>query len=100
MLEAVPVGVERRVREPVRTREVDDDGVGRSLHPSRPLVIEAPEDELRAGTGGVRIRDERRNVAVQARVESACRPAGKRVRAKGDELELRVREDAVERLLA
>ena len=90
VLEAVPRGIERGLREPVRAREVDDDGVGRRFERSRPLVVEAAEDELRPGTGGLRVRDERRHVAVQARVEGACRLTGERVRAEGDELELRV----------
>ena len=40
------------------------------------------------------------HLAVQARIERAGRLTGERVRAERDELELRVREDAVERFLA
>ena len=58
MLEAVPRRIERWVREAVRAREVDDDGVDRSLERGGPLVVEAPEDELRAGIDSVRVLDE------------------------------------------
>ena len=100
MLEAVPLRIERGVVEPVRAREVDDDGVGRRLERRRPLVLEAAEDELGSGRERLVVRDERRQRAVQPRVEDARGRAGERVGAERDELQLRVREHAVERLLA
>ena len=71
MLEPVPLRIERGVVEPVRAREVDDDGVGRRLERCRPLVLEAAEDELGAGRERLVVGDERRQRAVQARVEHA-----------------------------
>ena len=91
VLESVPRRVERGLCQPVRAREIDDSGLGRSRERGSPLVVEAPEDELCAGAGSVRIRNERRHVAVQAWVESARRLTGERIRAEGDERELRVR---------
>jgi hypothetical protein len=100
MLEAVPGRIERGIREPVRAREIDEDGVGRSCERGSPLVLEAAEDELGAGRKRHLVRRERGQRSVQARVEHARRRAGERVGAQRDELELRMREHAIERLLA
>ena len=99
MLEAVPGGIERGVVEPVRAGKVDHDGVRRRLERGRPLVVEAAEDELRTGPERLVVGDECRQRAVQAWVEDARGRAGERVGAERDELELRVRQHAVERLL-
>jgi hypothetical protein len=100
MLEAVPSGVERGVVEPVRTGEVDDDGARRRLERRRLLVAQACEDDLGARRERLRVRDERRQVPVQPDVERRGTSPRERVGAEGDELELRVREHPVERLLA
>ena len=84
----------------MRAGEIDDDHVGVRVQQRRPLVVEAAEDQLRACRDGGVVRDERRHVAVQPRVEHARTLAGERVGAERDELELRVREHAVEGLLA
>ena len=72
MLEAVPGGVERGVGEPVRAGEVDDDRAGGRLERRGPLVLQAGEDELRAGRESLVVARERRQGAVQARIEGAC----------------------------
>ena len=77
MLEAVPLGVERRVAEAMRAGEVDDDLGVRRLERGRLLVPEADEDDVRAGRERLGVRDERRQVAVQARVERST-PAARR----------------------
>ena len=81
------------------TREVDDDGVGRGLERGGALVVEAAEDEVGARRERGLVVDERRQAAVEARVERRRGRAGERVRAERDELELRMGEDTVERLL-
>ena len=102
VLEPVPLGVGAG-GEPVRAGEVDDDGVRGRLELGGGLVVEAAEDEL--GTGGERlaVRDEGRQravaVAAESGIERRDRPSRERLRPDGDELQLRVREHAVERLL-
>ena len=99
MLEAVPGGVERGVREAVGAGEVDDDRAGRRLEHRRALVAEAGEDDVRAGRERLLVRDEGRQRAVQPDVERRGRLARERVGAEGHDLELRMAERAVERLL-
>ena len=102
VLEPVPLGVGAG-GEPVRAGEVDDDGVRGRLELGGGLVVEAAEDEL--GTGGERlaVRDEGRQravaVAAESGIERRDRPSRERLRPERDELQLRVREHAVERLL-
>ena len=64
------------------------------------IVAEAGEDDVGAGGERLLVRDERGQRAVQADVERGGRAAGERVRAEGDDLELRMPEHAVEHLLA
>src|SRR5581483_2504265 len=99
VLEPVPLGIERR-REPVRAGEVDDDGIRRRLEGGGALVPETEEEDVRAARGRLRVRDERGQRAVQAHVERRRALPRERVRAEGGDLELRMREHAVERLLA
>jgi len=89
-----------RVGEAMRAGEVDDDRVGRRLDGGRALVPDTEEDDVRAGGERLVVRDESRQRAVQPQVERRSRVARKRVGAEGDDLELRVPQDAVERLLA
>ena len=102
VLEPVPLGVGVG-GEPVRAGEVDDDGVRGWLELGGGLVVEAAEDELRAGLERLAVRDERRQravaVAAEPGVERRDRPARERLRPDGDELQLRMRKHAVERLL-
>src|SRR3954471_20395234 len=102
MLEAVPLRVERRVRDPVRARQVDDHAVGRRLELGGAPVRGEEEDDARAAPQRLVVRDEhrQRSVAREARVERGRRLSGLRVGAERDRLELRVVEDAVERLLS
>ena len=101
--EAVPGVVLAGVRQPVRTREIDDDAAGGSVELGRLLVGQA--DDRHVGLAGERgrVRDQPRHapaaVPVQARIEGACVLTGQRVGPDRVELELRVMEDAVERLL-
>src|SRR5207244_4881787 len=83
----------------VRAREVDDDRVVRRLEGRSVLVAEADEEHVGAARQRVGIRDECRQRAVQPDVESGCRLVGQRVRAERDDLEVRVGEHPVERLL-
>ena len=64
------------------------------------VAVEAEEEDVRAGGGGLGVRRERGEGAVEPRVERGRRPAGERVRAERDRLEPGVREHPVERLLA
>jgi len=80
--------------------QVDDDRARRRLEGGGLVAVEAEEEEVRPGGGRAVVRRERRQAAVEPRVERGRRPAGERVRAEGDRLELRVREHPVERLLA
>ena len=79
MLEAVPLGVEGGVGQAMRAGEVDDDGVVRRLERGGLLVVEAGEDDVRAGLKRRVIRHERREVAVQPHVERRGRPPGQGV---------------------
>ena len=100
MGEAVPLVVGRRVGQPVRAGEVDDDGTGRRLERRCALVAQAAEHELRAARERLVVGDERRQAEPrQARVERVGGRAGERVGAERVQLELRVGEHAVERLL-
>ena len=76
---------------------------GRRLELRRPLVVEADEDEVGAASQRLLVRNERGRpagpVAGEAGVESARGLPGERVRAEREQVELGVREDAVERLL-
>ena len=100
MLEAVPLRVERRVLESVRAGKVDDDRAGGRLERGRPLVAEAEEDQVRARRRRLVVTREGRQRPVQPHVERRGGRAGERVRAERHDLELRVAERAVERLLA
>ena len=99
VLEAVPGGVERGVPEAVGAGQVDDDRVLWWLEHCGPIVAEAGEDDVRAGRERLLVRDEGGERAVQPDVERRGRFALERVRAEGDDLELRMAERAVERLL-
>ena len=100
MLEAVPLGVERRVAQAVRAGEVDDDLGVRRLERRRLLVAEAEEDDVRAGGERLRVRRRTRAGSPFRRGSSAeARLPGERVRAERDRLEVGVREHPVERLL-
>ena len=109
---AEPLGA--RVREAVplvvaaRRRAGDARRRGRRRHPGRDLVDrrrglvrEAEDRHVRLVRERLGVRDEVRACrrAVEPRVERARGLARERVRADGDELELRVPEHAVERLL-
>ena len=85
----------------MRAGEVDDDAARGRLERRRPLVVEAHEDDVGAARERLLVRHERGQpaaVAGEARVEREA-AAGERVRAERDELELGMREHAVERLL-
>src|SRR6478736_7978434 len=98
MLEPVPLRVERRV-EAVRAGEIDDDCTGRRDERGGALVAETEKEDVGAARGCLLVRDEGGQRAVQPDVEGGGRRACERVRAESDDLELRVRKDAVERLL-
>ena len=79
MLEAVPRGVVLGAPEPVRARQVDDDGVGRRHECGRALVVEAAKDEVWAGvaSAAASVTKFGRLELLEARVERAqraCRP--------------------------
>ena len=80
--------------------QVDDDGVGRRLE----LDVTADEDERSAGSEclgvGYEAGDTAVTVAREARVERRSRLSGVRVAAERKQLEIGMREDAIERLLA
>jgi hypothetical protein len=99
MLEAVPLLILQRVAKAVRARQVDDDVGVRRLEAGRRLVAQADEDDVGAGAQRLGVRHERRQVAVEARVEGRRALAGERVRPEGDRLEPWVREHAVQGLL-
>src|SRR5260221_625358 len=99
MLEAVPLRVETRVAETVCAGEVDDDVGVRRLERGGLLVPEADEDDVRARGEGLAVRDERRQVAVQTRVQRRRSPAGERVGSERDRLEVWMRQEPVEGLL-
>ena len=84
----------------MRAGEVDDHRVGGRVECRGGIVVEAEEDHIDVLAGCLGIRHEGGQRPVQARIERACGPAGERVGAERDELELRVPEHAVERLLA
>ena len=84
----------------MRAGKVDDDRAGGRLEGGRPFVAETEEEDRGARRGGLVIRDEARQRAVQPHVERRGARAGKRVGAERDELDLRMGEQAVERLLA
>src|SRR5439155_24512411 len=99
MFEAVPLGVEARVAQAVRAREVDDHvGLwrveGRGL-----LVAEAEENDVGAGCERILVRDERRQASVEPRVERGGALPGERVGAERYRLQRRVREDAIQGFL-
>ena len=100
VLEAVPGRIESRIGEPVRAAQVDDDGAVRRLERGGALVIEAAEDELRACGERLVVRNEVGHVRAEPRIERRGRLSRERVGSERDELELRVCEHAVERLLA
>ncbi len=97
---AVPRLGNGRIGQPVRPREVDHDGVGRRLECGGGLVREAEEEHVGVTRRGSRIRDERRQRAVETRVEATGRLPGERLGTERDELQVGVREHPVERLLA
>jgi hypothetical protein len=68
--EAVPAVVKGAVAKPVPAGEVDDHGVGGRLEGRRLVVPETDEEHVGAARQRVRIRDERRQRAVQPDVES------------------------------
>src|SRR6185437_4695969 len=78
--------------------QVDDDGVGRRLE----LDVTADEDERSAGSEclgvGYEAGDTAVTVAREARVERRSRLSGVRVAAERKQLEIGMREDAIERL--
>ena len=87
-----------RRREPVGAGEIDDDRVGAGgSSGAASSCAEAREHELGVGCERPRVRNERRQVAVESDVERGRGAPRQRVRAERDELELRVREHAVER---
>src|SRR3981081_2772088 len=81
-------------------REVDDDCVRRRLEGGRLVMTQAEEEHVGTACQRFTVRDERGQGAVQSEIERRRRLPGEGVRAERDDLELGVREDPVERLLA
>ena len=104
MDEAVPRVVRERVAEPVTAGEVDDDALHGRIERGGVLVAEAEEDDVGAAGERLVVRDEGGSVggAVprQTRVERARGLPRQRVRPERDQVELRMREHPVERLLS
>ena len=98
--EAVPLLGQGLVGEPVDAAEIDHDRACGRLERGRLLVPEAEEDRLGAARARLEVRGEHRHRAVEPRVERVGGPAGERIRPERDQLELRMREHPVERLLA
>src|SRR5207245_4514474 len=102
-LEPVPGLVVARLVQPVGAGQVDHDPARGRLEPRGALVVEADEDDVGAALQGRLVRDEVRDplaaVPVQAGIELGGAPAGEAVRADGVQVELGMREHAVERLL-
>ena len=90
----VPPLRERVVAQPVDAAEVDDDRVGWWAEEGGVVAAEAEEDHVGPAPGRVGVRAEDRQRAVQARVERLRRPAGERVGAERDRLELGVARSA------
>ncbi len=104
VLEPVPVAIHLRVGEAVCAGQVDDDAAHRRLEPGSFRVREAEERDVGAGVQCRLVRDEPRHpapaVAAEPRIERRRGLAGEGVRPECVQLECRVREDAVQRLLA
>ena len=84
----------------MRAGEVDDDRVARWVDRRRLLVSQAEEEDVGVGCERLLVSHERGQLGVhEARVERGRGPPRQRVGAERDRLELRVRENAVERLL-
>ena len=87
----------------MRAGQVDDDAAGGGSTARGLLVREAEEDDVGAAREGRIVRDEAGNpappVAAEPRVEGVRRLAGEGVRAERVELEARMCEHPVERLL-
>jgi hypothetical protein len=98
VLEAVPLRIRGR-RESVRARQIDDDAVASDLRRRRRLVVETQERQRRCGIDRLLLTHEGRQRSVEPDVESRRGRTGERVRAEGHDVELRMQEDAVERLL-
>src|SRR6185295_13824281 len=88
----------------VSARQVDDDAAWRRLEARGFLVREAEERDVGSRMERSLVRDEPRHAAPavppEAGIEGRGRLAGERVRAEGIQLEGRVREHAIQRLLA
>ncbi len=88
----------------MRAGKIDHDPARRRVDRRRPFVREAEEDHVGSGRKGRVVRDEARHatpaVAPEPRVERRRGVAGERVGAEGVQLEGRMGEHAVERLLA
>ena len=82
----------------MRTGEIDHHGADRRLDGRRPFVLHAEKDQLGAACQRLLVRDQLELgdlAGGEARIEHACRPTGKRIRAKRYQLQLGVEEDAV-----
>ena len=103
MLEPVPGGVDPRLAEAMGAREVDDDAASRRVDRRRPLVRKTDEDDVGAARESCLVRDESRHaapaVAAEPGVEGSRRLPGERVGSQRVQVQRRVREHAVERLL-
>ena len=103
VLEPVPLVVDAGVDEPVGSGEVDDHAARRDVERCCLVVREAEERDVGAGRERRVVRDEPRHaapaVAAEARIERPGRLARERVRPERVQLERRMREHAVERLL-
>ena len=68
------------VAQPVSGGRVDDDCAGRRLEGGRRFVADAQEDHVGSDVGRLRVRHERGQVTVEARVERDRGVAGQRIR--------------------
>ena len=86
-------------REPVRSGEVDDDARRRRLECGRSVVREAEEEDVGSAAAASAFVTNG-GTEASSRGSSGRALAGERIGAERDQLELRVREHPVERLLA